>query len=166
MATKKKSTLQSKRSLNVLLTQEGLHKLQEEYNELVKVRRPYVIARIQRAREFGDLSENAEFDAARDEQSFIEGRIQELAEALKHVKVIEDTAQTYDFVVIGSRVLVEADGEQDEFTIVGSLEADPLNGKISNESPVGKTLLGAKVGEIVEVATPIVKSQYRIVAIQ
>lgn len=166
MATKKSSNSKKTKDHTVLLTLEGQKKLQDELNNLVNIRRPYVVNRIQRARDFGDLSENAEYDAARDEQSFVEGRIQELTEVLRHVKVIDKEINKANFVVIGSTVVVDIDGEQDEFTIVGSLEADPINGKISNESPVGKALLGAKVGEVVEVSTPIVKTLYRVIALK
>lgn len=164
MATKRKKTSPSAKG-KALLTREGFEKLQRELDRLIHKRRPYVVARIQRAREMGDLSENGEYDAARDEQAFVEGRIQELTEVLRHVEIIKEETKP-GFVIIGSRVVVEFGGEQDEFTIVGSLEADPLNGKISNESPVGKALLGAKVGEVIEVSTPVVKTVYTVVTIK
>ena len=153
-----------KRKKRVILTKEGLARLKEEYEHLVKVKRPQVTERIQRARDFGDLTENSEYDAARDEQSFIEGRITELEEILRNAQLIE--APKADFVVIGSTVVVSFNGEVEEFTIVGSLEADPANGKISNESPVGSALLGAKIGEIIEVTTPIVRVKYKILEIK
>ncbi len=154
----------SKHKKKNVLTKAGLAKLKEEYEYLVKRKRPQVTERIQRAREFGDLSENSEYDAAREEQSFVEGRIAELEEILSNIEVVE--SERTDFVVIGSKVVVEFDGEIEEFTIVGSLEADPANGKISNESPVGSALLGARIGEVVEVATPIVKVKYKILEIK
>lgn len=150
----------------VLLTQEGLQKLNHELDELLRVKRPRVLERIQEAREFGDLMENSGYDAAKDEQSIIEGRIQELQNILAKAKIIESSSQKNDFVVIGSTVAVEADGQVDEFTIVGSLEADPSKKKISNESPVGQALLGAKAGEVVEVTTPIVRARYKIIEIK
>ena len=150
----------------VFLTQEGLQKLNHELDELVHVKRPRVLERIQEAREFGDLMENSGYDAAKDEQSIIECRIRELQDILGKAKIITSSSQKNDFVVIGSTVVVEVDGQIDEFTIVGSLEADPSKKKISNESPVGQALLGARQGEIVEVTTPIVRAKYKIIKIK
>lgn len=147
------------------LTSEGLIHLEEEYNNLVKIQKPAIIARIQTAREFGDLAENSEYDAAKEEQSLIETRIIQLGEILKSVEILQKTKNT-DFVRIGSTVVVEVDGQQDEFTIVGTVEADPAKKKISSESPVGATLLGAKVGEMVEVTTPIIRAKYKILGIK
>ncbi|MDP3724344.1 MAG: transcription elongation factor GreA [bacterium] len=152
---------------NILLTQDGLGRLQKEYANLVELKRPKVVARIQRAREFGDISENSEYEAAREEQAFMEGRIQELEEILKRAQVIAHVpTKKPGFVVIGSTVKVEVDGEIDEFMIVGSLEADPMKGKISNESPAGMALLGAKVGDVVEVTTQIVRTKYKVLEIR
>jgi len=148
-----------------ILTQEGLVHLKTEYDELTKVKRPQVTARIQIAREFGDLSENSEYDAAKDEQSLLEHRITELEEVLHKAQIIK-IQEKADFVIIGSTVVVEVDGERDEFMIVGTVEADPAKKKISNESPVGATLLGARVGELVEVTTPIVRAKYKILEIK
>jgi len=150
----------------VFLTQEGLQKLNQELDELIRVKRPEVLERIRETRELGDLTENSGYDAAKDEQNIIEGRIQELQDILAKVKVIPSSPQRNEVVVIGSTVVVEVDGQIDEFTIVGSLEADPSKKKISNESPVGRALLGARKGEIVEVATPIVKARYKIIEIK
>lgn len=147
------------------LTSEGLVHLEEEYNNLVKVQKPAIIARIQKAREFGDLAENSEYDAAKEEQSLIETRITQLGDILKSAEILQKTQKT-DFVRIGSTVVVEVDGQQDEFTIVGTVEADPAKKKISSESPVGATLLGAKVGEMVEVTTPIIRAKYKILGIK
>ena len=149
----------------VILTKEGLRHLQAEYDELVRVKRPAVTSRIQRAREFGDLSENSEYDAAKEEQSLLEARIAQLQDVLPKAQIIQ-AVQTTDFVVIGSTVVVEMDGKTDEFTIVGSMEANPAARKISNESPVGAALLGAKIGEVVEVVTPIVRAKYKILKIK
>lgn len=149
-------------SKKVILTQEGLDGLNKEYEELTKVKRPEAVARIARARDFGDLTENAEYSAAREELAFIDGRIQELEEILKKVEIVKsNTSTNQNTVGIGSTVLVETDGGVDEFTIVGSLEADPIRGKISNESPVGKALIGAKVGDTVEISSTI-KTVYKI----
>lgn len=166
MANRKKKVEQKKAKSKVLLTVEGLAKVQAELDQLLNSKRPHVVARIQRARELGDLSENTEYDAARDEQSFVEGRIQELTNIVRHAQVIDDRASRNDFILIGSTVVVEANGERDEFTIVGSFEADPLQGRISNESPVGKGLLGAKAGESVEIATSVVKTLYKVISIK
>ena len=148
-----------------ILTREGLVQLKSEYEELVKVRRPAIAGRIQRAREFGDLSENSEYDAAKEEQSLLEARIVQLEEILSKPQIIAPVKKT-DFVVIGSTIVVEVDGQTDEFTVVGTIEADPAQKKISNESPVGAALLGAKVGEVIEVVTPIVRAKYKILGIK
>jgi len=149
----------------VYLTKEGLEKLKAELEELKNVRRPKVIERIRASREFGDLSENAEYESARNEQSFIEGRIAEIEELLKNVEVIENR-KNKNIVDIGSRVQVEVDGEKYNYMIVGSAEANPTSGLISNESAVGRALLGKKVGEIVEVETPGGVTKYQIKSIE
>jgi len=148
-----------------ILTQEGLKHLKDEYQDLVSVQRPAVTKRIQRAREFGDLAENSEYDAAKEEQSLIEARISQLEEVLPKAQVIHKP-QTSDFVVIGSSVIVEMNDEIHEFSIVGSMEADPSEKKISNESPVGKALLGLKSGESIEVAFGPVKSKIKVLEIK
>lgn len=148
-----------------VLTKEGLANLQQEYDFLVKTKRPQITQRIQNAREFGDLAENSEYDAAKEEQSLLESRISELEDVLKKSQVIEEQEKG-DFVVIGSTLVVEVDGEKDEFTVVGTMEADPAKRKISNESPVGAALLGARVGEVVEVTTPIIRAKYKILEIK
>ena len=148
-----------------ILTRQGLTSLKSEYDELTKVKRAQIIKRIQIAREFGDLSENSEYDAAKEEQSLLETRIVQLEDVLKRAQIIE-RVQKADFVVIGSTIVVEIDGEKDDFTIVGTMEADPSKKKISNESPVGTAILGAKVGEIIEVNTPIVRARYKILEIK
>ena len=147
----------------IYLTSEGLEKLKKEYQHLVTVRRKEVTERIAKAREYGDISENSEYDTAKDEQSFVEGRILELEEIIKHAKTIDKTKKA-DIVRLGSKVKVDVNGQQDEFIIVSSIEADPMEGKISDESPVGKSLIGAKVGDVVTVASTI-KATYRILEI-
>lgn len=151
---------------SVYVTSKGLTDAKAELEYFKKTRRTEVAERIQRAREFGDLTENSEYDAAMDEQAMVENRILELENILKSVKVIPDSVAKSDFVVIGSTVTVEMDNEVDEFTIVGRVEADPSKKRISNESPVGSSLLGAKVGEIVEVTTPIVRYKCKILEIK
>lgn len=147
----------------VFLTAEGLAKLQKEYDHLIHEKRKEISARIAKAREYGDISENSEYDTAREEQSFVEGRILELEEILHNYKVI-DTNNNKDQVDVGSKVKVDVNGENDEFMIVSSIEADPMQGKISNESPVGKALIGSKIGDIVTVASTI-KATYKILEI-
>lgn len=148
----------------LLLSKETIEKLKQELDELISFKRKDVIARIAKAREYGDLSENSEYDAAREEQSFTEGRILELQEILKDSQELAQPSNK-DNVAIGSRVVVEIDGQKDEFHIVSSLEADPLAGKISNESPVGKALLGTKVGDVVTVSSTI-KATYKVIDIK
>lgn len=148
-----------------ILTRQGLVSLKSEYDELTKVKRTQIIKRIQTAREFGDLSENSEYDAAKEEQSLLETRITQLEDVLKRAQIIEPVKKA-DFVVIGSTVVVEMNDEVHKFSIVGSMEADPAENKISNESPVGKTLLGLQVGETIEVSVGPVKSKIKLLEIQ
>ena len=136
-----------------LLTSEGYLDLETELNELKNVVRPRVIKDLKDARAQGDLSENADYDAARDEQAQIEARIKELEFKLEHSKIAEKSEE--GAATIGSSVVIlYDDGEEDEYSIVGSMEADPFENKISNESPIGKAVLGHKKGEIVEVESP------------
>ena len=138
-----------------IMTFAGLRALEDELFDLKVYKRKEVAQKIKEAREQGDLSENAEYDAAKDEQRDIEARIEELEKLLKNVEVVGQDEVDADTVGIGSRVKlydVEMDGEV-EYTIVGSTEADALNGKISNESPVGAALIGSKVGETIVVET-------------
>lgn len=136
------------------LTKDGLAKLQEELTMLVHVRRREIAARIQEAKELGDLSENAEYAEAKNEQAFNEGRIEELESTLKHAVVIDEQANSTGFVQVGSVVEASANGQTMKLSIVGSNEADPLTGRISNESPLGQALLGQAVGTAVKVLTP------------
>lgn len=146
---------------DLYLTKEGVAKLTTELLRLKKVERPAVIAKIKEARNYGDLSENAEYHAAREQQGLIEGRIEEIEAILKKSKVIEHHKKK-DIVEIGSKVkvsVVESDGAdgdayEDEFTIVGSTEADPAAGLISAESPLGTSLLGVKKNETITVPVP------------
>ena len=136
----------------VYLTQEGLAELKAELDNLINVRRPENIQAIKEARSLGDLSENAEYDAARNEQAQIEARIKQLEKMLENVSIISETSK--DKVGIGSTVVikyVDDDEEEDEYKIVGSQEADPFESKISNESPIAKALLEHKVGDVVTV---------------
>ena len=148
-----------------ILTRQGLVSLKSEYDELTKVKRTQITKRIQIAREFGDLSENSEYDAAKEEQSLLETRIVQLEDVLKRAQIIEPVRKA-DFVVIGSTVVVEMNDEVHKFSIVGSMEADPAENKISNESPVGKAILGLQVGETIEVSVGPVKSKIKLLEIQ
>ncbi len=148
---------------DILITQEGLDKLQNELEELTKVRRPDVVNRIKTAKELGDLSENAEYTSAKEEQSFIEGRIQEIEHTLKHAKVVE--GKHSGTIGIGSKVKVEVEGDQDDFELVGQTESDPENGKISVDSPVGQALLGHKAKDKVSVETPDGSVVYSIISV-
>lgn len=148
-----------------ILTKEGLSHLKEEYSELVSIQRPAIARRIQTAREFGDLAENSEYDAAKEEQSLLEARIAQIETVLPKVQIIQQ-AQRSDFVIIGSTVVVEMNDEIHEFQIVGSIEADPAEKKISNESPVGKALLGLKASETIDVAFGPVKSKLKVLQIK
>ena len=152
-------------SKKYLLTQEGLVKLNEEMKELINKKRPDVIERIREAASHGDLSENADYAQAREEQSFTEGRIQEIEDIIKNAEII--TTQNHgSTVTIGSTVTVKTGGKEKKYTIVGSNEANPREGKISNESAVGKALLGSKVNAKVKVATPSGDMDYEIVSIE
>lgn len=150
----------------ILITEEGLEKLQKELDELRLVRRPDVISRIKTAKEYGDLSENSEYTAAKDDQSFVEGRIQELETLIKHSKVVVNGhGEKHAAIEIGCKVTVEVDGEKDSFEIVGPTESDPARGRISTDSPVGQTLMGRKVNDRVAVETPDGKVSYKIIAV-
>ena len=151
-----------------ILTYEGLKKLEAELEDLKVVRRKEVADKIKEAREQGDLSENAEYDAAKDEQREIEARIEEIEKILKNADVVVEEDVDVDVINIGCKVKVldmEFD-EELELRIVGSTEASSLQGKISNESPVGKALLRHKVGDVVEVETQAGVMEYKILEIQ
>lgn len=139
----------------VLLTSEGLEKLKSELDHLLTVRRPEVLERIQRAKEQGDTADNPEYEEAQTEQGFIEGRIVELERTLKDAEVMPVEKSKSTHVKFGSKVTVlTEEGEKRKYTIVGSPESDPTEGKISNESPVGKALLGKQVGDEIEIEVP------------
>ena len=146
------------------LSREGLAKLREELEEIVTVKRVEVAQRIHDAKEHGDLSENAEYEDAKNEQAFVEGRIQTLEALIKNATLIDENHST-DFVQIGSTVKVKSDDGTDSYTIVGSAEADPAQGRISNESPVGRALLGKKKGDKIVVQVPAGDDTYTIVSI-
>ena len=147
----------------IYLTREGLEELKKEYETLTKTKRPEVLNRVSQARSMGDLSENAEYTVAREELSFIDGRIDELEELLKQVVLISNNHSST--IKLGSTVKVNTGSVREEFSVVGEWEADPKEKKISHESPLGKALLGKKVGEKVEVEAPAGKIVYTIEAI-
>ncbi len=149
----------------VYLTPKGLIEAKEELEFLKKTRRGQIAEMIHQARQYGDLAENSEYDAAMEEQAMVESRISELENNLKNAKVIAEPSNQ-DFVVIGSTVKIEMDDGIDEFTIVGRVEADPSKKRISNESPLGQALVGAKKGEEIEVATPIVRYKCKVLEIK
>lgn len=142
-------------SKTIYLTKDGLGELKKEYEELSKIKRPDVLERVSQARSMGDLSENAEYVAAREELSFIDGRIDELEELIKQAVLIQESrSKSSQTVKLGSTVTVNIKGKKEVFTVVGEWEADPGEKKISHESPLGKALIGKKVGEKVEVEAP------------
>lgn len=151
-----------------ILTYQGLQKLEEELQNLKVVRRKEVAQKIKEAREQGDLSENAEYDAAKDEQRDIEARIEDIEKILKNAEVVVEEEVELDKISIGCKVKIldVEENEELEYKIVGSTEANSLKGKISNESPVGKALLGAKTGDVVKVETHVGELEYKVLEIQ
>lgn len=147
------------------LSKEGLEKLKQELQELKTTKRKEIAARLEHAKSLGDLSENAEYQEAKEEQSLIESQIAELEETIRNAVVIKKEHST-DIVVIGSTIRVQSQHGEEVFTIVGSEEANPVEGKISNESPLGKAFLGHRAGEKVEVKTPGGVTEYEIVEIR
>ena len=150
------------------MTQAGKEKLEQELEQLKTVKRKEVVERIKIARSFGDLSENSEYDAAKDEQAFVEGRITTLENMIRNAKIISEAELSSDAVSLGSSVtFIELpDGDEETYTIVGSAEADPFEGKISNDSPIAKSLLGRKVGDEVTVQTPGGEMNVKIIEIK
>ena len=151
-----------------ILTYEGLKALEDELHELKVIRRAEIAEKIKEAREQGDLSENAEYDAAKDEQRDIELRIEEIEKILKNAEVFTDEETSLDVVSIGSTVTIVEKSTKEEmvYKIVGSTEADSLNGKISNESPVGSALIGKKKGASIDVETPVGVVKYKITKVE
>ena len=147
------------------LTTDGIAKLKGELEDLVSNQRAKIAQRLKEAKEYGDLSENAQWDDAKDQQAFVEGRISEIETILKHAVVIE-SPKTNGAVGLGSVVHVELEDGVQRYTIVGSTEANPEEGRISNESPIGRALIGKKPGESVEVAVPSGTMTYKITKIE
>lgn len=152
-----------------LVTKEGLKKLKDELELLKTVRRQELAQRLKEAISYGDLSENSEYEEAKNEQAFVEGRILELESKIKSARIISDKklmVKTKE-IEIGSTVCIQLKGEDDveTYTIVGTTEADPLDSKISNESPIGKAMLGRQKGDMVEVSTPSGMLKYQVVKV-
>lgn len=152
---------------SVLLTKEGLEELRKEYAELLHVRRPELVARVSQARESGDLAENSEYAAARDDLAFVDGRISEIADVLNAAQTISHSKVGKNGKVdIGCRVKLHVNGKQETFVIVGEWEANPKEKKISHSSPLGLALMGKKVGQVVEVEAPVGRIVYKILKIE
>jgi transcription elongation factor GreA len=151
----------------IVLTQEGLTKLEQELDELKTVHRKEVNDRIRQAKEFGDISENAEYEDAKQEQAFVEGRILRLEQMIRNARIIDASGAMAEEVQLGASVKVKdaRSGEVFEFSIVGSAESDPPNKRLSNESPLGRALIGRRKGDTVDVETPRGKVQYKIEAV-
>lgn len=147
------------------LSAEGLKKLQDELKYLKTAKRKEISARIESAKELGDLSENAEYADAKEEQGWMEGRIRELEEVLQNVQIIESGVRT-DIVTVGCLIRAKGNGGEKTFQIVGSNEADPRVGKISNESPLGQAFIGKRVGDSVELIVPAGKIKYTVLEIK
>jgi transcription elongation factor GreA len=152
----------------VILTQDGLKKLEDELENLKSVKRREVAERIKVAIGYGDISENSEYEDAKNEQAFIEGRIITLEKMLRNARIINNDEINTDIVGVGATVIVKdlEYGDTMEYTIVGTAESDPLNNKISNESPVGKAILGKQKGTVVDVNVPAGVIQYKIIDIK
>jgi transcription elongation factor GreA len=148
----------------IVLTRDGLTKLEDELDELKTVHRKDVNERIRQAKEFGDISENAEYEDAKQEQAFVEGRILKLEGMIRNARIIDQSDYVADEVHLGATVKIKevSAGSTHEFTIVGSAEADPKNSRLSNESPLGHALIGRKAGETVDVTTPRGLVKYKI----
>ncbi len=151
----------------VLLTGNGIKRLEEELHNLKSVKRREIAERIRTAIEFGDITENSEYEEAKNEQAFIEGRIITLEKMLRHARIIDTSQSPDDTVAVGAAVLLKdlEYGDEIEYTIVGSAEADPTANRISNESPVGRAILGLKAGAVVEVKVPAGILKYQILNI-
>ena len=147
------------------LTQKGYDDLKIEHEDLLKNKKPKAIDRLSKARSMGDLSENSEYTAAKEELAFVEGRVREIEEIINNAQVIENN-HVGNLVQVGSSVTVQTDGKSELFQIVGEFEADPMNKKLSQNSPIGQALINKKVGDLVEVDIPAGKIQYKIVEIK
>ncbi|MBU4098422.1 transcription elongation factor GreA [Patescibacteria group bacterium] len=152
----------------IYLTKKGLEELKKEHDELIKTKRPQTVGRLATARDMGDLAENAEYTAARDELGFIDGRIDELEDLVKNATIIAEKAhgKKSKIVNLGSKVIIKTKGRKEIFTIVGEWESNPEEKKISNESPLGKALIGKMINDKIEINAPAGKIGYKIIAIE
>ncbi len=146
----------------VFLTEEGLHKLTEELDELKHVRRKEVVRHIQEAKEYGDLSENSEYEQAKNEQAFVEGRIAEIEEIVRNAKVVKPHSGASQAISLGCTVTVVVEGDEESYMLVGATEANPSRGRISVDSPTGKALRGRSKGDKVMVQAPSGTIEYKI----
>lgn len=149
----------------IQLTQKGFNDLQLEFEGLVKIKKPKAIDRLSKARSMGDLSENSEYTAAKEELAFVEGRVREIESILNNAEV-SLVYKPGNQIEIGSTVVVDSDGEKDTFQIVGEFEADPMNKKLSQNSPIGQALINKKIGDMVEINIPAGKIKYKIIDIK
>lgn len=150
---------------NIQVTQEGFDNMQKELQELIDVKKPETVERLQKARSMGDLRENSEYSAAKEELAFIEGRILELEVLIQKAEIVS-AATNGNGVQIGCSVIVEKEGKNEEYAIVGEFEANPMERKLSSTSPIGSALLGKKIGDTVEVEVPAGKLIYKIVEVK
>lgn len=150
---------------NTFITQEGLVKLKKELDELKNVKRKEIAERIQEAKELGDLSENAEYVEAKNEQAFTEGKILEIESILKYATIIKQKTKFSGQVEVGSKIKIQEGQQTKEYVIVGSNEADPAVGRISNESPLGQAFIGKGIGDIIEIKVPLGSKKFKIIAI-
>ena len=150
---------------DVQLTKEGLENLQREHRELIETKRLSSIERLQKARAMGDLSENSEYAAAKEELLFVEERIKEIEQIIKFARVTENSSHKSK-ISLGSKIVVENDGKSDLFTVVGEFEADPVEKKLSYNSPIGKALMGKAVGDVINVEVPAGRITYKILEIK
>lgn len=149
----------------IQFTQDGYDNLKKEYEELVQIKKPAAVERLSKARAMGDLSENSEYTAAKEDLVFVDGRTRELEEVLKNAEIISGHTST-NVVEIGNTIVVEQNGEKDTFMIVGEFEADPQQKKLSHTSPIGKALLGKRIGDKIEVTVPVGTITYKITEIK
>lgn len=149
------------------VTREGLERAKMELEELTNVKRPQIVAAVAEARSHGDLRENAGYEAARHDQAMNEKRISDLQAMLRHVELVEDQPIDNSGVIrVGATVVIEYDGEEERYTIVGAIEAKPAAGRISNQSPIGQALLGRRPGDVVKVPTPVGDHEVRILRLE
>jgi len=149
----------------IQLTKEGYDKIEKEYKNLLEVKKPYAVERLGKARSMGDLKENSEYSAAKEELAFIDGRIHEIEKILETVKIVDKPINS-NIIELGNFVTVETQGKIEEYQIVGEYEADPMNKKLSSISPIGSALIGKKLNEVVEVSIPAGKITYKIIDIK